>query len=348
MDYTTLVNTIATIAGNNPKQATMIWGPPGCGKSHAATQGLPKALGIPLEAVRMFRPSNHDPVDVTGLPVIQQPTTEDGVVRTTWVTPDFLHEVNALAEQHGRAVFVLDELNQSTPMMFNALNGILLDRCTPNWKAHDGVIIVATGNRQTDRAASNRMPSHTSNRVWHGDMESDLKGWVRWAMGAGLPMWVVAFLQFRPGLLNAFDPDKRENPTERTWEMVARAAGRDLPSEMTLPLAKGFVGEGPAAELSAFRRVMEQMPNPDGVLLDPSNAPIPEGPSAMFAMCGAMAERASKAMFENIITYVSRMPTEFTVLAVRNCYQNKPEISQTRAFIEWVSANPKVFNDGND
>ena len=343
MNYQTIVATAAHILTNAPQQGIMLWGAPGCGKSHAATVGLRDALGLPQVDVKhpdsgviMFRPSNHDPVDVTGLPTV----TANG---TTWSTPDFLLRVNAVAERHGRALFVIDELNQAVPMMFNTLNGLILDRFVGNFKLHPGVHIVATGNRQTDKAASNRMPSHTANRLFHMDMESDLNGWTEWAIDAGLPMWVVAFVRFKPGLLNDFNADRRENPTERTWEMFARAAGDDCPVGLTFTLAKGFLGEGVAAEVQAFRQIMEEMPNPDAVMLDPKGSPVPDSLGAKYALCGALAQRVNKTNFESLAIYADRLPPEFGVLAVRDAYRLKPEVASCKAFIQWASKNSGVF-----
>lgn len=341
MNYQTILGLTTRVLTNSPRQAVMVWGAPGCGKSHMATQGLPQSLGLaPFgqsdSPVRMFRPSNHDPVDLTGLPRVTEHST-------SWVTPDFLLELNHLAETHGRAIFVLDEINQAVPMMFNTLNGLILDRQIAEFKLDDRVHLICTGNRQTDKAASNRMPSHTANRLCHFDMESDLNGWTKWALDSNIPLWVIAFLQFKPALLNAFDPDKRENPTERSWEMFARAAGNDLPQEMTATLAKAFVGEGAATEVAIFRRDMEEMPDPNQVLLDPKGTPVPPKLSVKYAICTALAERATRGNFDSIVTYLGRMPQEFEVLGVRAAYQRNKEVSGTRAFIEWSTRNSNVF-----
>lgn len=343
MNYQSIVSIATHILTKNPTQAIMIHGAPGCGKSHAATIGLRDALGLPDvdikhpdSGVSMFRPSNHDPVDVTGLP-----SMEDGV--TKWLPPKFLMDVNAKAERYGKALFVIDELNQATPMMFNTLNGLMLDRFVGEFKLHPGVMVVGTGNRQIDKAASNRMPTHTANRLFHLDMDSDLNGWCNWAIKAGMPMWLVAFLRFKPALLNDFNPDRRENPTERTWEMLGKVADEETPRELTYQLARGYVGEGAAAEVTAFRQVMEDMPNPDAILLDPENSVVPETLSAKYALCGALAHRASKNNIDAIVTYCERLPAEFSTLCIKDSYQRKPEIAATPAFIAWAAANANVL-----
>lgn len=344
MNYQQIVNLTANvILANNPQQAVMVWGPPGCGKSHLATVGLPQAMGMapighPESPVRMFRPSNHDPVDLTGLPLVTEHST-------TWITPDFLKELNGLAERHGRALFVVDEINQSAPAMFNTLNGLLLDGMIAQFRLDPRVSIVCTGNRQQDRATSNRMPGHTSNRLWHADMESDIEGFVKVALTwPHFPVYLVSFLQFVPSLLNAYDPDQRQNPTERTWDLFAKSSGGDkLPIEATAVVAKGFVGEGAATQVAAFRQIWHELPNIDATLLDPQNAPLPTNKSAQYAMCGALAERANKFTFEAIVEYAKRMPKPFEVLAVKNAYARAPDITATRTFIEWSSENSNVF-----
>lgn len=338
--YATAVAAAVRILNNNPRQGIMFWGAPGCGKSHAATIGVPEALGLaplgqPDSPVRMFRPSTHDPVDITGLPAVT-----DGA--TTWNTPDFLQELNRLANTHGRALWVIDELNQSVPMMFNALNGLILDGVAGSFRLDKRVSIICTGNRQTDRAASNRMPSHTANRLWHYDIESDLKGWTRWALTNNIPMWVISYLAMKPNHLNVFDPDRRENATERTWELFSRAAGDDLPAEETLSLASGFVGEGIAAELAAFRRTMDEMPDPDACLLNPTGAPLPQTLDAKYAMAGAMAHRASKGNLDRVLAYVGRMEKQYEVLTLRSAYTRDPQVCASRAWIEWASKPENV------
>jgi hypothetical protein len=343
MDYQNVVRFTARILANNPHQSVMVWGPPGCGKSHAMCVGLPEALGMkplghPDSAVRMFRPSVHDPVDLIGLPAV----TEES---TSWVTPDILLEVNGLAERHGRALFVIDELNQSVPMMFNALNGLILDRGQGKFKFHPGVSVVCTGNRQTDKAASNRMPSHTANRLAHFDMDSSLDSFKAFWITNDLPVYILSFLNFKPGLLNAFDPDKRENATERMWEMFARGSGGDsLPLDDTMTMAKAFLGEGIAAELHAFRKAMVEMPNPDTCIADPTGAPLPPSLAAKYAIAGALAHRVTTKNIEAIITYMGRLEKQFEVLAVRESFARVPSIMATPCMLKWSNANSNIFS----
>ena len=345
MKYAEIVDTIVDMAAAAPEQTFMIWGAPGCGKSHAATNGISKAMGFPAELAKdlMFRPSGKDPVDLYGMPVVNSKTDT-----TEWIVPGFLRRINEAAKNHDRVVFVIDEVNQATGAMFNVLNGLLLDRRIGDFKLAPNVTIVATGNRQTDKAASNRMPSHTANRIAHFDMDSDLDGWCEWAVTEGnIPINVVAFLKFKPALLNDFDPDRRENPTERTWEMVGRALGgaavEYVHHNKVFRVARSLVGEGPAAELAGFYEIAATMPNPDAVIMDPSNAPLPTELSAKFAICGALAARANQNNLDRVLTYVSRLERQFEVMALKDALRRNSGLMATRAFVTWASKNGDVF-----
>src|SRR5690349_18667369 len=79
--------------------STMIWGPPGIGKSSIVAQ---IAQGHDLEIVDL-RLSQLAPTDLRGLPV-----ADNGVSR--WYPPEFL-------PSEGKGILFLDELNLAPPAM---------------------------------------------------------------------------------------------------------------------------------------------------------------------------------------------------------------------------------------
>src|SRR6266700_4939743 len=90
--------------------STMIWGPPGIGKSSIVAQTA-QAHGLEMIDLRL---SQLAPTDLRGLPV-----AEHGVSR--WYPPEFLpHE--------GRGILFLDELNLAPPAMQGMAQQLILDR----------------------------------------------------------------------------------------------------------------------------------------------------------------------------------------------------------------------------
>src|SRR5215471_19152320 len=166
------------------RQPVFIWSSPGAGKSSIVRQ-LAESLKVPLRDVRALL---LDPVDLRGLPFLGS----DG--RSKWATPDFL-------PQDGEGILFLDELNAAPAMVQASCYQLVLDRKLGEYTLPEGWTIVAAGNRDSDRAATTRMPTPLRNRFVHLDFEVDVQEWSEWAIGAGIRPEVIAFIRFRPQLL---------------------------------------------------------------------------------------------------------------------------------------------------
>ena len=170
------------------RQPVFIWGGPGIGKS-AVVRQLASALGVPLQDVRALL---LDPVDLRGLPFL----ATDG--RSKWASPEFL-------PRDGSGILFLDELNAASAMVQASCYQLVLDRKLGEYTLPEGWTIVAAGNRDSDRAATTRMPIPLRNRFVHLDFEVDMQEWSEWAIKANVRPEVIAFIRFRPELLSAFD-----------------------------------------------------------------------------------------------------------------------------------------------
>jgi hypothetical protein len=53
--------------------------------------------------------------------------------------------------------------------------------------------------------------------------------------------------------------------------------------------------------------------------LNPSAAHVPEDPAILYALCAALAGRASKQNFSRVVDYAQRLPAEFSVMMIKDC-----------------------------
>jgi len=336
--FQTVVEDTVEIMTNNPMQAVVLEGAPGGGKT-ACAHVVASALTVDSEAFFMFRPSTKDETDLSGLPTFNN---DEGFVE--WLPAEIIYRINQAAEKFGKAFLLIDEIGHSTTRMYNGLASLMLDNEIGGHKMDDRVLKFATTNRTEDKAGVTRMPTHMANRLAHFSLESNLDGWVDWALTAGLPIWLIAFLRFKPNLLNDFDPSRKVNPTERMWELLSKAVRDTTPDGTFFRISEGMVGAGAAAELSAFKSVMYKLPSVDQVLLSPKDFPIPDDePAVMFALMGALGANATKDNFDRTCTYLLRCPPEFQVLAIKDGMKLHPEVKQTRAFTEWALKNKSIF-----
>ena len=308
------------------KQPTFIWGPPGGGKSDIVGQTADR-LALELQDVRALL---LDPVDLRGLPHVNS----DG--RAHWATPVFL-------PHHGAGVFFLDELNAAPPLTQAACYQLVLDRKLGEYTLPDGWVVIAAGNREEDASLTHRMPSALRNRFVHLELETDLDDWCRWAVEHGIESAVLAFIRFRPDLLHDFSDRKaRAFPTPRSWEFVSNITRHEPPPAVEHALVAGAVGTGAAVENMAFLRLYRELPSIDAILLDPVGTPVPDQPATLYAVSTALARRATETTMGRVVTYLDRLPVEYSVMSIRDAVARDKDLAITPEFLKWAIAHKDV------
>ncbi|MPY65479.1 MoxR family ATPase [Deinococcus sp. SDU3-2] len=267
---------LSALVTGNLKLSTMIWGPPGVGKSSVVAQ-VAAAHGLDFVDVRL---SQLAPTDLRGLPVPEADGHGGGVSR--WYPPEFLPRA-------GQGVLFLDEVNMAPPTMQGMAQQLILDRRVGSYELPEGWFVWAAGNRKEDRASVFDMPAPLANRFLHLGVRPDFDSWRSYALGKGLHEHVIAFLTFRPELLHRLDPTQPAWPSPRAWEMAAQLhrAGLD---------AAPAVGEAAGAEFAAFVRLYEGLPDL-GLVLRGQGAGLrlPAEPSVRYAAVVGLAARAANA-----------------------------------------------------
>lgn len=335
-----------------------IWGSPGIGKSDVVNQiavedfsdWWPKnnkttivqqaaeTSGAQLVDIRL---SMWDSVDVRGIPTVSDNMTH-------WNPPAVLPFVGNPAFTEDRPIILfLDELMQAMPSVQTVAFQLVLDRAIGEHKLMPNVRVLAASNRQTDRAGANRMLTPLAARFSHVELIPQLDSWCQWAWGKDLNPLPIAFLRLRPDLLNTFDPAKGDLAfaTSRGWAKVCKYVSDKLPTDIRYALVAGTIGEGPAAELEAFMRTWETMPNIDGILLDPAGAVVPTDPATLFAVTAALAQRATKGNFANICAYADRLPQAYSMRIIKDSVKRKPEVQTTKAFNAYAIMHSDMWED---
>lgn len=309
-----------------------LWGPPGIGKS-AITRKIAEERGW---NVIDFRASTRDPVALMGLPDLTEATTK-------WKVPDEFPQVERDGEE---GILFLDELNAAAPSMMAAMFGLVLDRKVGDYVLPKGWRVIAAGNRQSDRAAAQRMPTALANRFAHIDVDADTSAGhdnvhVEHFNQMGVDPILIAFLRFRPALIHKMPSnDERAFPTPRSWEQAAKVL--KLSSALRLQGVSAIVGEGAAAELEGFIRVYQKLPSLDLVLANPNSAPVPDDPAARFAISAGLARKVDATSFDNGMAYMQRLPREFEILFGVDAVRRDPKLSHTNAFTQWAVRNQDV------
>ena len=316
------------------KQPTMVWGAPGVGKSAIATQ-VAKKLNLTYVDVRALL---IDPVDLRGIP------WRDENNMTRWAPPTFL------PPEHSTEGFLinLEELPSAVPMVQAALYQLVHDRKIGEYSLPPEATLIACGNRESDRGVVHRMPTPLASRFIHLEIQVSIDAWTDWALGANVPVEIIFFLKFRPDLLQVFDPSSSEKafPCPRTWEFAGNMvrAGNEGKNTVDLAILRGAIGEGAAIEFAAFLGIFKTLPSPDLVFQDPLGVQLPEDPSAMIALCGALCKQAEEDKMDALVAFAMRddMRPELSEFLIGSSVKTHPESLYTKAYVRWGSYLSKL------
>ena len=313
----------------------MLWGPPGVGKSQIIAR-IARSHGVSLIDVRL---SQMEPTDLRGVPFRKGDLVE-------WSVPSLLPD----AGRHGpRGILFLDEITSAPPTVTAAAYQLILDRRLGDYRAPEGWVIFAAGNRYGDRGVTYVMSAPLANRFTHYDIEPNLDDWVEWAHAAAIDSRVIAFLRFRPDLL--FDFDLARNPvafpSPRSWEYAHRALVKfDDSPELLLDALQACVGPAAGVEFKAFLDNMHELPDIDAIARGES-AQMPRGIDLQYGVAAALVRRAvqvrdlphAAVVYGHILTYAKGFPQrEMGVMLVTDLHRSigRPLIAVPE-FSEWAA-----------
>lgn len=329
MRPTLLSDTLKNLISIN--RTTAIEGAPGGGKT-TLVRAVTESLG--LHYIERHLPTML--VEDFGIPVIGGDTLH-------YQIPDWFPAKGSKWDDGRGGVLCFDDRNQAPADIQKVLANICQARNLHGVQIADNWTVVSTGNRQSDRAGANRVLSHLADRETTLVFETNLDDWSAWALTNGVRPEVVAFIRFRPGLLHDFDASRDKNSTPRGWVEGVSAVLGVVPAEAEYECFKGAVGEGAAAEFVGFIKIYRKLPNPDAILLNPDTADVPSDPATLYALSGAIASRISTANIDRAVTYLSRCPAEFSVLAMSMAVRRDGTVTATKGFIDWSVKHQSVL-----
>jgi len=306
------------------KRPVFLWGPPGIGKSEVVAD-IAQEIGGHVIDLRM---AQMEPTDIRGIPFFNK-----DINKMDWAPPVDLPD-EELASQFPTVVLFLDEMNSAPPAVQAAGYQLILNRRVGKYKLPDNVVIVAAGNRDSDKGVTYRMPMPLANRFIHLEMRPDFTSWQTWAVTKNIHKDVVGYLSFAKNDLYDFDSksSSRAFATPRSWCFVSDLLNdEDIDSDTQFNLVAGAVGEGLAVKFMAHRKIAGKMPEPTEILNGKVKDLAIKEISAMYALTIAMCYELKDAvdnkkvnnkefhkMAENFFTYMmNNFETELVVMGAK-------------------------------
>lgn len=324
------------------KRPVFLWGPPGIGKSEVVESITEELNGCMID----LRMAQMEPTDIRGIPFYNK---ENG--KMDWAEPIDLPS-EELASQYPVVVLFLDEMNSAPPAVQAAGYQLILNRRVGKYKLPDNVVIVAAGNRDSDKGVTYRMPMPLANRFLHLEMRSDFASWQRWAVTNRIHKDVVGYLSFAKNDLYDFNAvsSSRAFATPRSWTFVSQllAEENSLDSDTLFNLVAGAVGDGLATKFVAHRKFAGKLPKPADILSGKVTDLQVDEISAMYSLTVSMCYELKDAldndvdrakfheMADNFFAYMMKnFETELVVMGAKialKTYRLPIEPSQLKTF----------------
>jgi len=210
---------------------------------------------------------------------------------------------------------------------------LILNRRIGKYHLPKNVVMVAAGNRESDKGVTYRMPTPLANRFLHQEMKVDFASYQDWAVKNKIHKDVVGYLSFAKQDLYDFDAksSSRAFATPRSWSFVSQLLSDETVDDDTVTnLIAGTVGEGLAVKFMTHRKVASRMPNPTDILKGKVKDLNVKEVSAMYSlvisMCyelkGAVEAKVDMKEFhemaDNFFAYMMKnFETELVVMGAR-------------------------------
>ena len=330
--------------------SVMLWGAPGIGKSQAIRQ-MAKELEYrtgkrtEITDVRLLL---FNPIDLRGIP-----TANEDKTLAVWLKPKIFQMDSS---DNVINILFLDEISAAPQSVQAAAYQITLDRVIGEHKLPENCIVIAAGNRVTDKSVAYKMPKALANRLMHIEVDDSFDSWKAWAVQTGIHDKVIGFLSFRRNYLMGFNPtnDDLAFATPRSWEMVSNILNNiDTDIDKVYPLVAGVVGSGVATEFRSWTKIYSELPKIEDIF-DGKQPPAPNNTDAMYALISSMTAYArgikdDMDRITNSIVYADKLlPPDFSVVMIKDYMyierDYKKKLMKIPEFARWLQTKGSLLN----
>lgn len=206
--------------------------------------------------------------EIGGLPTVEEYTIKDEHGRvvskktTIYAIHTKLREIDNLILEGKEVLLFIDEINRCEHSVQQELMNLILNREINEYKLHDKVKILAAMNPSSKYGSDFDyqvvdMDAAQENRFVWLNMESDAKGWIKWASENKVDRKVIEFISTFPEHLHSINEDDIR-ATPRSFERVSKSyklykENKDsIPRRVFLNVLRGNLGRIIAEQLMDF------------------------------------------------------------------------------------------------
>lgn len=328
----------------------MLWGPPGAGKSQAVRQ-ISKRIQEETNkktVVTDVRLLLFNPIDLRGIPTANAEKT-----LAIWLRPQIFQMDDS---DDVINILFLDEISAAPQSVQAAAYQITLDRRVGEHELPDNCIVIAAGNRTTDKSVAFKMPKALANRLMHFEVQIECSSWLKWALSNGIHFDVIDYIKNNESALMRFDAPSEELAfaTPRTWEMVSdilNYVSEDI--DQVRNMIAGLIGVREMVSFTNWIKLHGEMPSIEKIFqgIETRKPKSPEGYYTLITMMKDYATMHKDEMdkIRNSIVYAVKLPTDYSVALIKDYMDIEPDYQKKllsiSEFSRWISKNGSLLNE---
>lgn len=323
------------------------------------------------------------------LPYVEDCPGEPDLKLAKWAVSTLL-PLQVLESKYGKNEHFLvnfDDFPHAAPSVMRpfvrSIYGDGSERVIAEFPILNRVRFVLTGNRESDRAGSNRLDTYIANRLVIFEIEPDVDQWVSWALGdrampsrdesypemraaidkavaTGIPDEVIAYVKWTKQVYD-FNTETRSFKSPRSLEQLGRfirayeTAG--LGDDLIHAAAVGTLGEAEAVKFMTFRKLRSDLPDTDAILAG-KDVKLPAKSEVLFILVTAIVRAARKEHIPACAKLLKRLAeveasngtkigVEVSAYFAQECLSGAAKelrgASAHPDFIEWIKNNGHFF-----
>lgn len=328
----------------------MLWGSPGIGKSDAVrtiANNIGKKLNKKEININEVILSLFSPVDLRGLPVINDEHTA-----AIWLIPEIFKMDSS---DDILNVLFLDEITTAPPSIQVVAYRLVLERAIGEHKLPDNCIIIAAGNKTTDRSVAYTMSKALANRFIHFEATANFEEWQEWAIDNNIDHRILGYLNWKKENLTNFNPENQDfaYATPRSWEMLSSVIKNYTEfTSIINALISGTIGNEVAIDFINFCKNYNVLPNVEDIYAGKClDYEIKDGDlGVQYALTSVLIfENSTKKTEEelnNMLTFVDKvLSKEFMLLILSNIKQTTTNLITLISTKMWKEKIVSTFSE---
>lgn len=332
-------------------QARLLISAPGRGKSEVIKgiyETVAKAEPDQWQFVDLF-PATMTPADMMGYMV---PREVDGQLISAFTLPPWMVTRDNKPIDPNKKVFLfLDEYDKGDADVKKLCAELMLNGRIANHYLPGGSTVWAAANRSQDRSGSTKDFDYIINRRNQIEISDDLDSWVNWATANGVDPVLIHFTAQNPNIVFSDGVPEKQGPwcTPRSAvlcmkDLKAIAGNGRIPTdEAAIEIASGWIGEAAAAQLFSSIRLAYEMPAYSEIIKNPEGTMVPDAPDAQMLISYQLAHRVTAKEIDPVVTYIERMPKEFSVTFADAACRRDHNLIDTAAIGRWCANNSTLM-----